>query len=84
MIQKPRKDQGRHVVWQRRTEYNDNIVLIDFATSNLQNTLVPKSIIERYDGEYLYLAIPHDVLSHTDISLKQFKLSLEIGTITLQ
>ena len=44
-------------------EYNDNIVLIDFATSNLQEYLVPKSIIERYDGEYLYLAIPHDVLT---------------------
>ena len=43
-------------------EYNDNIVLIDFAASNLQEYLVPKSIIERYDGEYLYLAISHNVL----------------------
>jgi hypothetical protein len=43
-------------------EYNDNIVLIDFAASNLQEYLVPKSIIERYDGEYLYLTISHNVL----------------------
>ncbi|MFZ0326790.1 MAG: hypothetical protein WBP64_07035 [Nitrososphaeraceae archaeon] len=44
-------------------EYNDNIVLIDFAASNLQEYLVPKSTIERYDGKYLYLTIPHDVLT---------------------
>jgi hypothetical protein len=43
-------------------EYNDNIVLIDFAASNLQEYLVPKSIIERYDGEYLYLTISYNVL----------------------
>ena len=43
-------------------EYNDNIVLIDFDASNLQEYLVPKSIIERYDGKYFYLTIPHDVL----------------------
>lgn len=43
-------------------EYNDNIVLIDFSASNLREYLVPKSIIERYDGKYFYLTIPHDVL----------------------
>jgi len=43
-------------------EYNDNIVLIDFAASNLQEYLVPKSIIERYDGKYLYLTISYNVL----------------------
>lgn len=44
-------------------EYNDNIVLIDFDSSNLQEYLVPKSTIERYDGKYLYLTIPRDVLT---------------------
>jgi hypothetical protein len=28
----------------------------------LQEYLVPKSIIERYDGEYLYLTISYNVL----------------------
>lgn len=44
-------------------EYNDKIVLIDFAASNLQEYLIPKSTIERYDGKYLYLTIPHDLLT---------------------
>ncbi|HEY7571681.1 MAG TPA: hypothetical protein VH796_09955 [Nitrososphaeraceae archaeon] len=43
-------------------EYNDNIVLIDFDSSNLQEYLVPKSIIERFDGTYFYLTISHNVL----------------------
>jgi|GEM_PF-868067 hypothetical protein len=43
-------------------EYNDNIVLIDFDSSNLREYLVPKSIIERFDGTYFYLTISHDVL----------------------
>ena len=45
------------------SEYNDNIVLIDFAGTHMREYLVPKSAIERYDGNYLYLTIPRDVLA---------------------
>lgn len=44
-------------------EFDDNIVLIEFSASSWREYLVPKSAVERYDGNMLYLNIHHEILT---------------------
>lgn len=45
-------------------EFNDSIVLIEFSSSRWREYLVPKSAVERYDGDTLHLNIHHEILTN--------------------
>ena len=44
------------------TQFNDNIIIIEWATRSNQY-MVPKSKVERDDGTEIHLNIPHTLLS---------------------
>ncbi|HZD36209.1 MAG TPA: hypothetical protein VE130_13490 [Nitrososphaeraceae archaeon] len=44
-------------------EFNDSIVLIEFSASRWREYLVPKTAVERYDGDMLHLNIHHEILT---------------------
>ncbi|MFZ0510055.1 MAG: hypothetical protein WAM14_00490 [Candidatus Nitrosopolaris sp.] len=46
-------------------EYHDNIVILEHG-ANFRKYIIPKSIVERYDGMDIYLNIPRSMLSTFD------------------
>ena len=46
-------------------EYRDNIVILEHG-ANFRKYIIPKSIVERYDGSDIYLNIPRSMLSTFD------------------
>jgi uncharacterized protein (DUF427 family) len=46
-------------------EFRDNIVILEHGT-NFRKYIIPKSIVERYDGRDIYLNIPRSMLSTFD------------------
>jgi hypothetical protein len=46
-------------------EYRDNIVILEHGV-NFRKYIIPKSKVERYDGNDIYLNIPHSLLSTFD------------------
>ena len=46
-------------------EYRDNIVILEHG-ANFRKYIIPKSIVEQYDGSDIYLNIPRSMLSTFD------------------
>ena len=46
-------------------EYRDNIVILEHG-ANFRKYIIPKSIVQRYDGMDIYLNIPRSMLSTFD------------------
>jgi hypothetical protein len=47
-------------------EYNDKIVVIQGNNINFGEYLIPKSKVDHYDGNEIYLNIPYDKISDFD------------------
>ena len=44
-------------------EYRDNIIIIEFEGTKLNEYMIPKSRVDHYDGRNVHLSISHSLLS---------------------
>jgi hypothetical protein len=47
-------------------EYNENIIVIQGVEIKCREYMIPKSKVDYYDGNEVYLSIPYDKLSEFD------------------
>ena len=54
------KAHDRHYCGNVMAEYHDSLIIIEGATTKLHEYIVPKSKVDHYDGNDLYISISHD------------------------